>query len=130
MCALVGFALEQQMPDLRAVAEGQYELVRASERRECGRGRSQIATLHLGGDLFASARERVAAECSDDTHLNVPRRARCGSGAVRPAARADGGAVTTCFTDVRRLMSWLSRARLAAARCSLRTGGGTIRTGR
>ena len=36
MCALVGFALEQQMPDLRAIAEGQYELVLASERRECG----------------------------------------------------------------------------------------------
>jgi hypothetical protein len=63
---------EQQMPDLRAVAEGQHELVRTSERHECRGGCLQVAALHVGGDLFAPARERVPAQCSDDAHLTCP----------------------------------------------------------
>ena len=129
MGALVGFALEQQMPDLRAIAECQYDLVRSSERRECGRGRLQIVTLHLGGDLFASARERVPAECSDDTHLNVPGRGLRGSEGV-PRRPRSGGAVTTCVAEraASHAVAAASSARPGAV--PLRTGGGTISTGR
>ena len=68
--ALVGLALEQQVPDLRAVAEREHELVRSGERRERSGSGLQVAALHLGGDLFAPARERVPAQCSDDAHVS------------------------------------------------------------
>ena len=70
MCALVGLALEQQVTDLRAVAERQHEFVRSGKRSECSGSRLQVVALHLSRDLFSSARERVPAKGGDDAHVS------------------------------------------------------------
>ena len=70
VCALVGLALEQQVTDLRAVAERQHELVRSRKRSKGSGSRLQVMALYLSRYLFSSARERVPAESGDDAHVS------------------------------------------------------------
>ena len=89
----VGLALEQQMADLRAVAEGQDELVVARERYERRGGGAEVAPLHVGRDLLTAARQGVAAQGGDDPHQAVADACSAAAGGVSP--RTAGGTMRT-----------------------------------
>ena len=80
--ALVGLALEEQVPDLGPVAEREHELVLTRERREGTCCKGQIATLDLRRDELTASRERIAPEGSDDAHVSPPHDER-----ARPRSR-------------------------------------------
>jgi len=112
--ALIRLALEQQVTDLRAVPERQYELVLAGERCERRSRNRQIAALDLRRDGLAASRERIA-----------PSAARMRTSGCLTSARdrrrthtSGGGHAVT-----------LSRSMLSAP-LSAATTGGTMSTGR
>ena len=132
VCALVGLALEQEVTDLRAVAERQHELVRSGKRNEGSGSRLQVMALHLSRDLLSSARERVPAERGDDAHVS---RAGCWLDSRRGAPHrasneSAGGTKLSTAPEIGRLMPSRRRARRARRSCSSVRAGGTTSTGR